>query len=81
MGTMDQEFLKKLLAAFKVEAEEHVKIIANSLLELEQGPTGSEKEELVETMYREAHSLKGAARSVNVTDIEVICQSVEIFEI
>lgn len=28
-------------------------------------------------MFREAHSLKGAARAVNQTDIETICQSLE----
>ncbi len=28
-------------------------------------------------MYREAHSLKGAARSVNMTRIEAVCQAAE----
>lgn len=32
---------------------------------------------LVETVFREAHSLKGAARSVNLKDIESVCQPME----
>ncbi|MBI5249380.1 MAG: Hpt domain-containing protein, partial [Desulfomonile tiedjei] len=75
MPKKDDLFLKKLLAAFRIEAEEHLRAISNGLLELEKAPTGSEK--VVESMYREAHSLKGAARSVNMTRIESVCQVVE----
>jgi two-component system chemotaxis sensor kinase CheA len=32
---------------------------------------------LVETAFRAAHSLKGAARAVNLTNIEAVCQSLE----
>jgi len=77
MGRKDEEFLKKLLATFKIEADEHLKAIAMGLLDLEKSPAGTEHESLVETMYREAHSLKGAARSVGMTDIESVCQVVE----
>ncbi len=40
-------------------------------------PSGPEKGDLIEVMYREAHSLKGAARSVNMNDIEAVCQAIE----
>jgi two-component system, chemotaxis family, sensor kinase CheA len=33
--------------------------------------------EMVETVFREAHSLKGAARAVNLVKIEGVCQSLE----
>ena len=33
--------------------------------------------EILETIYRGSHSLKGAARAVNLSDIETICQSIE----
>ena len=33
--------------------------------------------EIVEVIFREAHSLKGAARSVNFADIEQVCQAME----
>jgi two-component system chemotaxis sensor kinase CheA len=75
MAKKDDEFLQKLLAAFRIEAEEHLRAIANGLLDAEKDPTGSDK--IIESMYREAHSLKGAARSVNMTRIEAVCQGVE----
>ncbi len=77
MGVKDEEFLKKLLSIFKIEAEEHITAIANGLVELEKMSSGPERVDLVEVMYREAHSLKGAARSVNMNDIEAVCQAIE----
>ncbi|MDQ7782135.1 MAG: hybrid sensor histidine kinase/response regulator [Desulfomonilaceae bacterium] len=77
MPKSDEEFLKKLFAAFRVEAEEHLRAIGNGLLEVEKGSGGDDEKELIETMYREAHSLKGAARSVGMMEIEAVCQGVE----
>ena len=77
MATKDEEFLKKLFAAFQVEADEHVKAISNGLLELEKASESDDAAEIVEMVYREAHSLKGAARSVNMTDVESVCQAME----
>ena len=77
MATKDQEFRKRLLATFKVEAEEHLKAITSGLLELEKTPTAERQLEIVEAAFREAHSLKGAARAVNMTEMEAVCQSVE----
>jgi len=77
MKDKDKEFLKRLLATFRVEAEEHLRVIASGLLELERKPKSSKAGEVLETVFREAHSLKGAARSVNLRDIEAICQPME----
>jgi two-component system chemotaxis sensor kinase CheA len=77
MAKKNGEFLKKLLATFRVEADEHLKAMSSSLLELEKATAGARRAELVETIFREAHSLKGAARAVNFTDIESACQSLE----
>lgn len=78
MKTRDDQFLRKLLAAFKIEAEEHLKAITRGLLELERSTTeGGETADTVETVCREAHSLKGASRSVSHTEIEAVCQAVE----
>jgi two-component system chemotaxis sensor kinase CheA len=77
MSAKDEQFLERLLAAFRVEAEEHIQAIAAGLLELEKAPEGHDKAQIVEAMYREAHSLKGAARSVNMDRVETICQSME----
>ena len=77
MTKKDDEFLKKLLATFRVEADEHLRAMSSALLDLEKAPADARRAELVETIFREAHSLKGAARAVNLTDIESVCQSLE----
>jgi two-component system chemotaxis sensor kinase CheA len=73
----DSEFLKRLLETFRVEAEEHFDVLSNGLLEIERDPGGASQAELVETLFREAHSLKGAARAVELIDIESVCQAME----
>ncbi len=77
MTTREEEFLQRLLATFRVEAGEHIAAMSSGLLELEQSPPEARRRELVEIVYREAHSLKGAARSVNLTEIELLCQAME----
>src|SRR3970040_1715590 len=77
MANKNDEFLKKLLATFRVEADEHLKAMSSGLLELEKTPAGEQQTELVEKIFREAHSLKGAARAVNLTQIESVCQALE----
>ncbi|HEY3244927.1 MAG TPA: hybrid sensor histidine kinase/response regulator [Phycisphaerae bacterium] len=77
MSQKDDEFLTRLRAAFQVEAQEHLDAIASGLLELEKTPHGARREEIVASAFREAHSLKGAARAVNFNQIEAICQSME----
>jgi two-component system chemotaxis sensor kinase CheA len=77
MGNADKELLKKLLATFKVEAEEHIQAISSGLIELEKVPSLEQQAEIVETVFREAHSLKGAARAVNLVEGEGVCQSLE----
>lgn len=74
---MDQAFFQRLLETFRVEADEHLMNITNGLLELEQTHGDAERASLLETTYREAHSLKGAARAVGISEIESICQTVE----
>ena len=77
MDNKEEEFLKRLQAIFRVEAEEHIKVLSSGLIELEKKPETKRSLELVEIIFREAHSLKGAARSVNSNDIESICQVLE----
>lgn len=77
MSTRDEEFEKKLRATFRVEADEHIRAMSSRLVELEKSATDEERASLAETIFREAHSLKGAARAVNASEIESICQSLE----
>ena len=73
----DSDFLKKLLVTFKIEAQEHVAALASGLIEIEKAASAQKRAVATEIVFREAHSLKGAARSVNIPEIERLCQALE----
>jgi two-component system chemotaxis sensor kinase CheA len=73
----EDEFLQRLRATFMVEADEHVQAMLSGVLELEKTPPSQIKIEAIETIFRHAHSLKGAARATNAADVETICQALE----
>ena len=77
MADKNDDFLKKLLATFRIEADEHLAAMSSGLLELEKTPAVVRQTEVVEKIFREAHSLKGAARAVNLMEIESVCHSLE----
>lgn len=72
-----EEFLKKIMATFRIEAEETINAMSADLIELEKAPKESHQQELIEVIYRASHSLKGAARAVNFSDIESLCHAFE----
>lgn len=65
MDNKDAEFLKRIQATFRVEAQEHLRGISEGLLALEKAPEPTRRAQLIETVFRETHSLKGAARAVD----------------
>lgn len=74
----ESEFLAKLRVTFNGEAEEHRASIVAGLIELEKGGSGNERDsKIIDDIFREVHSLKGAARAVDIRGIERLCQSVE----
>lgn len=77
MTTKEDQFLRQLQAAFKVEAAEHLQAITAGLLTLEKSPSDESQRPVLETVFRAAHSLKGAARAVEFTEIESLCHSME----
>lgn len=77
MTNADQEFLKKLRQAFAFEAKEQIQTISTALLDLEKTADDAQQKNLVETMFRQAHNLKGSARAVNMISVETVCQSLE----
>src|SRR2546428_6204088 len=77
MSERDNDFINRLLLTFKVEAREHVNAMVSNLLELEKASTPEKQKEVIEVLFREAHSLKGAARAVNLDEIERPCQEME----
>lgn len=77
MGSKEEEFLKRLRAMFYLEAQERIDSIVTNLVIIENSPSKENQQEILETIFREAHSLKGAARSVNLRNVENICQALE----
>ena len=77
MDKKEEEFKKRLLATFKIEAGEHLKAISSGLLELEKIKNIKDQVKVVEIIFRETHSMKGASRAVNLRDIETVCNSLE----
>jgi two-component system chemotaxis sensor kinase CheA len=73
----DEQFLKRLLTTFKIEAAEHVEAISSGLVEMEKTSDPSGRAELIERVFRETHSLKGAARTVSVSAVEDVSRSME----
>src|SRR5438876_5704052 len=77
MDKKNSDFVRKLLSTFKIEAAEHSQAISSGLLELEKESSAEKQRIVIEALFREAHSLKGAARAVNQSEIEAVCQSLE----
>lgn len=76
MAINQDDLLKELLEDFRIEAEEHLVSISEGLLKLENS-LDSPDISVLESVYRETHSLKGAARAVNLTDTEKLCMVME----
>jgi len=77
MSVDSPEFLQRLRATFRIEADEHLQAMSSLLLELEQPAPGVDPAPRLEALFREAHSLKGAARAVDEAGIEQVCQAME----
>lgn len=67
---------ERLLAAFQVEYQEHLEAIRKLLDELVRRKDGSGIAQLDET-FRRAHSLKGAARAVDLMPVEQLAHKLE----
>jgi len=77
MVMLDDEIMRQLRATFKAEAADHLQAMNRILLELEKGPNGRERDELLEEIFREAHSLKGAAGAADIGDVETTAHKLE----
>src|SRR5690349_4568539 len=70
------DFLRELRATFRVEAAEHLQAMAEGVEGL-AGADAQTRAPLIESIFRAAHSLKGAARAADFADVESLCQSLE----
>lgn len=69
-------FLAQLRETFRAEAAEHIESMSAALVALERA-VDAERAPLVEQVFREAHSLKGASRAVGFTRAEATCLELE----
>lgn len=76
MGTHEEQFRRRLLATFQVEAEDYIKgiLVGLSALEgsLDDGPLSDST--LIEPVFRQFHSLKGASQAIGFDNVGQICQ-------
>lgn len=77
MANRENDIKARLLAIFRVEAEEHLQALTANLLTLERSLPPEQAREVIEVTFREVHTLKGAARSVSLMDVEALCQACE----
>jgi two-component system chemotaxis sensor kinase CheA len=71
------QLIQRLMVTFREELAEHVATLNRELMALEKESDSSRRGEILQTLFRTAHSLKGAARSVNVGMIERACHQLE----
>ncbi len=69
-----EQLARRLLATFAAELEEQVGAMNADLLALEGNPTDADR---LRSIFRIAHSLKGAARAAGVPAIEQTCHTLE----
>ncbi|MDQ3914427.1 MAG: Hpt domain-containing protein, partial [Actinomycetota bacterium] len=74
---MGDDLAKELMAVFALEAGERVQTVNEHLLALEKALGVQEVDRLLAEIFREAHSLKGAARAVNLTAVEAVAHRLE----
>ncbi|HAT72098.1 MAG TPA: hybrid sensor histidine kinase/response regulator [Elusimicrobia bacterium] len=77
MAHNGEEFRKKLLITFRGEAEDHIRELGSGFLKLEDPSFSGSPAAILETVFRAAHSLKGAARAVDEKETEAVCQALE----
>jgi two-component system, chemotaxis family, sensor kinase CheA len=76
MSMSNDELQQLLLATFADQAKEQLQTINQRLLALEEAE-GDDKGPLLEEIFREAHSLKGASRAVDLGRVEAVAHRLE----
>jgi two-component system chemotaxis sensor kinase CheA len=74
---LSEDIRRRLIESFKTEQGEHIQKINQGLLTLEETPDHPKRQAILNEIFREAHSLKGAARAVGMTTIESLGHGLE----
>ncbi|MEF3273013.1 MAG: hybrid sensor histidine kinase/response regulator [Chloroflexus sp.] len=67
----------QVLAVFRTEQAEHRQAIADILLDLEREPEHPQRRDMIDRLFRAAHSLKGGARAAGIITIEQLAHQIE----
>jgi two-component system chemotaxis sensor kinase CheA len=73
-----EELRNRLLVIFREEAAEHLTVLEGELQFLRADHESPEARRRIDVLFRTMHTLKGAARSVQVAEIEKICHECEL---
>ncbi|MBI9112862.1 response regulator [Maridesulfovibrio ferrireducens] len=79
MSKIDGDLRERLLGAFRGECRERLQVLSSDFMKLEKRGDPKGAALLIESSYREVHSLKGAARAVGLGAVERFCQTLESF--
>ena len=71
------ELIKRLLAIFVVELQDHLRVFNEQLMALEQRTADPNQAEAINTLFRAVHSMKGASRSVEALRLGKVCHALE----
>ena len=74
---LDDKFIRELIETFSSELYDQIQVISDGLLTLEKGLDDSDRQELINVLFRAAHNIKGAARGVDVLDVVAMSHRME----
>ncbi|MBV9575896.1 MAG: hybrid sensor histidine kinase/response regulator [Gammaproteobacteria bacterium] len=75
---LDPELMKQLIITFQSELEEQNQLMTDGLLQLEKGVQNEEERiKIIETIFRAAHNIKGASRSLGIHHVADIAHRIE----
>lgn len=74
---LDPKLLQQLMETFQVELEDQLQAITDGLLLLEKPQEDAAKQDTLNSVFRAAHNIKGAARGVSVTTVAEISHHLE----
>lgn len=74
---VEDDLTQQLLTSFDVEARERIQTINRHLLAIEHDPTSPKTTATLEAILREAHTLKGTARGLSLTNVELFAHRLE----
>ena len=77
--TTNAELIACLMPTFLAELAQRTAALAENLRRFEAGSNGDARASLLRDVAREAHSLKGASRSVQERGVELACERLELF--